>query len=124
MRSLENQYDKAVLKYNEATTIQRTYNQIKEHLLNESLTYNNRLEELEQQINKAKEEMRNLKVMNKDAIVAKENASNEFSKFEDKVYRERKEREICLENKRKEAEQKKLQQEKMDRRVVSCFLTQ
>ena len=30
---LENRLDKAELKCNEATTIQRTYNQIKDHLL-------------------------------------------------------------------------------------------
>jgi hypothetical protein len=51
------------------------------------LSYNNRLEDIEQQIKKAKDEKLNLKVMNKDAFVAKENAVNEFSKFEDKVYR-------------------------------------
>ncbi len=36
---------------------------------------------------KAREEYANLKVLNKDAVVAKENAINEFAKFEDKVYR-------------------------------------
>lgn len=106
---LENRLDKAELKCNEATTIQRTYNQIKDHLLKvticmmtsmmikelkllffklkESLTYNNRLDDLEKQIQSAKEESRELKIMFKDAIVARENAANEFSKYEDKVYR-------------------------------------
>ena len=53
----------------------------------ESLTYGNRLDSLEKQMQKAREEYANLKVLNKDAIVAKENAINEFAKFEDKVYR-------------------------------------
>lgn len=86
LRTLENQYDKAVLKCNEATTIQRTYNQIKDHLLRESLTFDNRLKDLEEEISKAKQDLDHLKVMHKDAIVAKENAVNEFNKFENKVY--------------------------------------
>jgi hypothetical protein len=38
-------------------------------------------------IQSANEELKKLKVINKDAFVARENASNEFSKFEDKVYK-------------------------------------
>jgi hypothetical protein len=45
------------------------------------------LDALEKQIQKASEEYANLKILNKDAVVAKENAINEFAKFEDKVYR-------------------------------------
>jgi len=55
--------------------------------LQESLTYNNRLDDLEKSILKANEELKKYRVINKDAFVARENASNEFSKFEDKVYK-------------------------------------
>lgn len=55
--------------------------------MKESLTYNNRLDELETQIREAQNELEELKVMHKDAIVARENAANEFAKYEDKVYR-------------------------------------
>ncbi len=68
-------------------TIQRTYNQIKAHLLQESLTYDTRLNNLEKEIEKENSELKRLKTINKDAYVAKENASNEFSKFEDKIYK-------------------------------------
>ena len=87
-------------------TIQRTYNQIKAHLLQvnntirslvvlyklcfltkESLTYSNKLDDLEKQIEKSNEELKKQRIMNKDASYAKENVSNEFSKFEDKVYK-------------------------------------
>lgn len=118
LRLLENRLNKAELKCNEAVTIQRTYNQIKSHLLCESLSYSNRLDDLEKQIEISKEEYKKLKVINKDAFVAKENASNEFSKFEDKVYKERKQREIYLESMKKEAEQKKQQAERVDRRLT------
>ena len=84
---LENRLNKAELKCNEAMTIQRTYNQIKAHLLSESLTYDTSLNNLEKEIEKSNEELKKLKTINKDAYVAKENASNEFSKFEDKVYK-------------------------------------
>lgn len=53
----------------------------------ESLTYSNRLDNLEKQIQIANEELKKLRVINKDAFIAKENVSNEFSKFEDKVYK-------------------------------------
>lgn len=56
-------------------------------LLKESLTYDTRLNNLEREIQKANDELRRLKTINKDAYVAKENASNEFSKFEEKVYK-------------------------------------
>lgn len=87
LRLLENRLNKAELKCNEAITIQRTYNQIKSHLLQESLSYNNRLDELEKAIVKSNDELKKYRVINKDAFVARENASNEFSKFEDKVYK-------------------------------------
>ncbi|RNA22272.1 coiled-coil domain-containing protein [Brachionus plicatilis] len=118
LRLLENRLNKAELKCNEALTIQRTYNQIKAHLLQESLTYSNRLDDLEKQIEKSNDELKKLRIINKDASFAKENASNEFTKFEDKVYKERKEREIYLESMKKEAEQKKLQAERIDRRLL------
>ena len=87
LRLLENRLNKAELKCNEAITIQRTYNQIKSHLLQESLSYSNRLDDLEKQIIKSNHELKKYRVINKDAFVARENASNEFSKFEDKVYK-------------------------------------
>jgi hypothetical protein len=87
LRLLENRLNKAELKCNEAMTIQRTYNQIKAHLLQESLTYDTRLNNLEKEIEKENSELKRLKTINKDAYVAKENASNEFSKFEDKIYK-------------------------------------
>jgi hypothetical protein len=51
------------------------------------LTYDTRLNDLEREIEKSNGELKRLKTINKDAFVAKENASNEFSKFEDKVYK-------------------------------------
>ena len=51
------------------------------------MSYSNRLDDLEKQIEKSNEELKKLRVINKDASFAKENASNEFSKFEDKVYK-------------------------------------
>jgi len=118
LRLLENRLNKAELKCNEAITIQRTYNQIKSHLLQESLSYSNRLDDLEKQIIKSNHELKKYRVINKDAFVARENASNEFSKFEDKVYKERKQREVYLESMKKEAEQKKQQAERIDRRAT------
>lgn len=56
-------------------------------ILKESLYYGNRLDELEKQIEKSNEELKRLNIINKDAYAAKENAANEFSKNEDKIYK-------------------------------------
>ncbi|CAF4229522.1 unnamed protein product, partial [Rotaria magnacalcarata] len=52
------------------------------------------------------------------ADLAQKNAKNELKKSEDKVYRERKERELRLNELKSEAEEKKLHAERIDRRAL------
>ncbi len=53
-----------------------------------------------------------------EADLAQKNAKNELKKSEDKVYRERKERELRLNELKSEAEEKKLHAERIDRRTL------
>ncbi|CAF1171511.1 unnamed protein product [Didymodactylos carnosus] len=87
LRQLENRLDKAELKCTEAVTIQRTYNQIKSHLIEESLTYTNRLDAMEQQIRKTQAELLEVQRIATEAELAQKNAKNELKKSEDKLQR-------------------------------------
>ena len=99
-------------------TIQRTYNQIKSHLIQESLTYTNRLDAMEMQIRRTEEELREAQRSALEADLAQKNAKNELKKSEDRVYRERKERELRLNELKSEAEEKRLHAERVDRRAL------
>ncbi|CAF0986621.1 unnamed protein product [Rotaria sp. Silwood1] len=118
LRQLENRLDKAELKCTEAVTIQRTYNQIKSHLIQESLTYANRLDAMAMQIRRTQQELHEAQRSALEADLAQKNAKNELKKSEDKVYRERKEREVRLNGLKSEAEEKKLHAERVDRRAL------
>ena len=99
-------------------TIQRTYNQIKAHLIQESLTYTNRLDAMEMQIQQLQQELHDVQRSAIEADLAQKNAKNELKKSEEKVYRERKEREARLAELKAEVEEKKLHAERIDRRAL------
>ena len=99
-------------------TIQRTYNQIKAHLIEESLTYTNRLDAMAMQIRKTENELHEAKRSALEADLAQKNAKNELKKSEEKVYRERKDRELRLNELKSEAEEKRLLADRIDRRTL------
>lgn len=117
LRSLENRLDKANLKLEEAEHINRTYLSIKDQMIKDSLTFGNDLDDLEADIEKQKEELKELQEMNKDAQIARDAAKAELSKHEEAVYRERREREEALNELKKQAEEKKAHAEKVERRL-------
>jgi len=80
LRQLENRLDKAELKCTEAVTIQRTYNQIKSHLIQESLTYTNRLDAMAMQIRRTQQELHEAQRSALEADLAQKNAKNELKK--------------------------------------------
>ena len=99
-------------------TIQRTYNQIKSHLIQESLTYSNRLDAMETQIRRTQQELHDAQRSALEADLAQKNAKNELKKSEDIVYRDRKYRELRLSELKAEVEEKKLHAERIDRRPL------
>ncbi|KAK2155197.1 hypothetical protein LSH36_246g02041 [Paralvinella palmiformis] len=119
IRDLENRLDKANLKCKEAEHIRKTYEQIKAKLEQEHSTFEITLNELEQDIKKCKEDKKNLETMRNDAIIARDAAKEELAKMEKQVYEDRRKREIELTEIRKEAEEKKAQNERIERRIAT-----
>ncbi|VDO65474.1 unnamed protein product, partial [Schistosoma curassoni] len=110
LRNLENRLDKALLKYHEAEHIRKTYEQIKEKLQDEHLTYEHSLDSLEKQIKATQVEVSELQRMYNDAIVARDTAQQELKFQEEHTTNERRRREIELANMKRIAEGKKLAQ--------------
>uniref|UniRef100_A0A667ZVZ6 Outer dynein arm docking complex subunit 3 n=1 Tax=Myripristis murdjan TaxID=586833 RepID=A0A667ZVZ6_9TELE len=117
LRVLENNLEKTKLKSQAAKHIMRGYLKLKNHLQEESLTFNGQLDYLEADILKHKEELRNLQIMNNDAQLSKDAAKAELQQQEELPYKEPKESERIIARYRKQVEERKAQTEKADRRA-------
>ncbi|XP_071393448.1 coiled-coil domain-containing protein 151 [Centroberyx affinis] len=117
LRVLENNLEKTQLKCQEAEHIMRGYLKLKNHLQEESLSFQGQLDYLEADILKHREELHNLQVMNNDAQLSKDAAKAELQQQEELLYKERKERERVIACYRKQVEERKAQTEKVDRRA-------
>jgi chromosome segregation ATPase len=115
--SLENRLDKALIKYNEAQSIKKMYEQILKKLQEEQLTFDQQLAYYEKTLKMKKQDIVELEYMSRDANHAKEIAKAELAKFEQQVNEERKHREKELETKKEMVKQKLEFHEKNDRKV-------
>ncbi|KAG7327087.1 hypothetical protein KOW79_010488 [Hemibagrus wyckioides] len=122
LRVLENRLEKAQLKCQETEHIMRSYQKLKEHLQEESLTFQSQLDELESEIIRQKQELRDLKLMNNNAHQAKDAAKVELQHQELMVYGERRERELILNRYKKHAEEQKTQSDRGERRAQRVAL--
>ncbi|KAL4647948.1 coiled-coil domain-containing protein 151-like [Arapaima gigas] len=118
LRILENQLEKAQLKYQEAEYVMRGYLKIKAHLQDESLTYQSQLDVLEVQILKQRQELHDLQVMNNDAQLSRDAAYVELQQQEKSVSKEHKERESILTQYKKKAEECKAHTKKAQRAAM------
>lgn len=119
IRYLENSCDKAQLKIHEAVHLRQTYDQILDKLKEDSLTWPLVLEGLEKGIKQCQSELEELRGMHNDAQLSKENALRDLKMQEDIIAEERKKRELALQEKRKEAEEKKMLHDRIERRYNS-----
>ncbi|XP_052383848.1 LOW QUALITY PROTEIN: outer dynein arm-docking complex subunit 3-like [Oncorhynchus keta] len=117
LQVLENRLEKAQLKCQEAEHIMRGYLKLKAHLQEESLTFQSQLDKLEAEILRQRQELKDLQVLNSDALLSKDTAKAELQRQEEQVYRERKDRECILTRYKKEAEDRKAQAERVERRA-------
>ncbi|KAJ3057103.1 hypothetical protein HK097_000567 [Rhizophlyctis rosea] len=106
IRTLENRLDKATIKYNEAQSIRKTYEQILKRLQDERLTFDNQLAQFEKSLNAKRQDASELEMMSRDANHAKEVAKAELAKFEQQVAEERKQRERDLQLRKELVKQK------------------
>ncbi|KAM9245059.1 outer dynein arm-docking complex subunit 3 isoform 2-T2 [Dugong dugon] len=83
----------------------------------ESLNLENRLDAMEAEVVRTKHELEELHLVNQEALNARNIAKNQLQYLEETVYRERKERERYLTECKKRAEERKLQNERMERKT-------
>ncbi|RXN33547.1 coiled-coil domain-containing protein 151-like [Labeo rohita] len=116
LRILENSLEKSQLKYHEAEHITRGYRKLKEHLQEESLTFQPQLDRLETEVYWQAQWLKDLQVMKNNVFLFKDEAKTELQLQEEQVYRERREREKIISRYKKQAEERMSQAERMKRR--------
>ncbi|XP_069460330.1 outer dynein arm-docking complex subunit 3 isoform X2 [Ambystoma mexicanum] len=122
LRILENRLEKATLKSQEADHIMSVYLKLKSHMQEESLSFQTQLDQIEAEILRLRLELKDLKVMNCDAHLARDATRVELQKHEEIIYRERREREQILQDYKKQAEERKAIAERAERRAQRVVL--
>ena len=102
--------------YDEFSIISSYFFHVKEHL-----NYGNNLDMMELEIKNCREEVKQLKIMYQDAVLAKDAALEELRRQEELVFTERRRRDIELQNMKQVAQEKQLLQEKVEKRIVNLF---
>ncbi|KAK2888872.1 hypothetical protein QQF64_029123 [Cirrhinus molitorella] len=116
LRILENSLEKSQLKYHEAVHITRGYHKLKEHLQEESFTFQPQLDRMETEVYWQTQVLKDLQVMNNNVLLFKDTAKAELQLQEEQVYRERREREKILSRYKKQAEDRMAQADRMKKR--------
>eukprot|EP00753_Platysulcus_tardus_P022208 PLAT9424.4.p1 GENE.PLAT9424.4~~PLAT9424.4.p1 ORF type:complete len:600 (+),score=347.42 PLAT9424.4:48-1847(+) len=96
IRMLENRLDKAMIKFNEAQSIRKTYEQIVKRLQEERVGFDNQLGAIERTLAAKKHDAEELKLLAQDATHARESALVELERVKDGYEKSRKERELQL----------------------------
>jgi chromosome segregation ATPase len=89
IRALENRLDKAMIKYNEAQSIRKTYEQILKRLHEERVGFDNQLQAVEGQVKAREGDLEELRLMFHDATHAKEVARSDLARYQQQVDDER-----------------------------------
>ncbi|XP_070272191.1 outer dynein arm-docking complex subunit 3 isoform X2 [Myotis yumanensis] len=117
LRNLENRLEKARMKAEEAEHITNVYLQLKAYLQEESLHFENRLDSMESEVVKTKHQLEEMRVVNQEALNTQNTAKSQLQYLEETVFRERKNREHYVTEFKKLADEKKLQNERMERKT-------
>jgi len=116
IRTLENRLDKAMIKYNEAQSIRKTYEQIVKRLKEERIGFDNQIAAIERTLKAKEKDLEELVLMSHDAQHAKEVAKGELLKLEHTLTEERKQREKELGERRALVQQKVEMNQRMEKR--------
>lgn len=103
---LENKLDKAMIKYNEAQSIRKTYEMIVKRLKDERVGYDNQLAAIEQSLKGKEHDFEELLLLSYDAKHAMEVAEAELRKFEAQVAAKREIRDNEVSEQRKAVQQR------------------
>lgn len=100
IRMLENRLDKNLIKYNEAHSIRKTYEQIVARLREERIGFDNQLQAIERTLKAKEHDLEELVLMSHDANHAKDQAKAELIRSEYQLHVERANRDKDLQERR------------------------
>lgn len=116
IRVLENRLDKAMIKYNEAQSIRKTYEQIVKRLKEERVGFDNQLASIEQTLKAKEHDYEELLLLSHDAYHAKEMAQAELHRFEQGVMEERNQRDKEVQEKKGLVQQRVEMNQRLEQR--------
>ncbi|XP_033732656.1 coiled-coil domain-containing protein 151-like [Pecten maximus] len=117
IRRLQNEMDKARIKYEAARNISRRYEEIMMHMQEEVRNYPARLDLLEQIVGDASSELGVLHHMNEKAIKTSEESRKDLHGMEREMYQAKRARDMQLNETRKEVERRKETSERAEKRA-------
>jgi len=116
IRVLENRLDKAMIKFNEAQSIRKTYEQIVKRLKEERVGFDNQLAAIEQTLKAKEHDYEELLLLSHDAYHAKEMAQAELHRFEQGVMEERNQRDKEVQEKKGLVQQRVEMNQRLEQR--------
>jgi len=116
IRVLENRLDKAMIKFNEAQSIRKTYEQIVKRLREERVGFDNQLASIEQTLKAKEHDYEELLLLSHDAYHAKEMAQAELHRFEQGVMEERNQRDKEVQEKKALVQQRVEMNQRLEQR--------
>jgi len=116
IRMLENRLDKALIKFNEAQSIRRTYDQIVKRLREERIGFDNQLAAIERTLKAKEHDLEELILMSHDANHAKEVAKAELAKVDSVLNAERAARDKDLADRRQQVRARQEMNARMQQR--------
>merc|ERR1719409_2486787 len=116
IRMLENRLDKAMIKYNEAQSIRKTYEQIVRRLKEERVGFDNQLHAIERTLKAKEHDYEELLLLSHDAYHAKEMAQAELHRFEQGVMDERNQRDKEVQEKKALVQQRVEMNQRLEQR--------
>jgi len=116
IRVLENRLDKAMVKYNEAHSIRKTYEAIVKRLKSERMGFDNQLAAIERTLKAKERDYEELLLLSHDAYHAKEMAQAELHRFEQGVMEERNQRDKEVQEKKALVEQRVQMNKRLEQR--------
>eukprot|EP00668_Euglena_longa_P015211 GGOE01019266.1.p1 GENE.GGOE01019266.1~~GGOE01019266.1.p1 ORF type:complete len:524 (-),score=214.16 GGOE01019266.1:255-1826(-) len=116
IRMLENRLDKSMIKYNEAQSIRKTYEQIVKRLKEERIGFDNQLAAIERTLKAKDHDYQELLNMSHDANHAKELAKAELAQFRAAYEEERRQKDKELAERKQYVQSRIDQTQKLERR--------
>ncbi|XP_076091241.1 outer dynein arm-docking complex subunit 3-like [Mytilus galloprovincialis] len=123
IRRLQNEMDKAGIKYEAARNITRRYEEIMTHMQEECRLYPARLNVLEEIFRDASTELDVLKLMNEKAVKSSDDTRRDLMKMEREMYQARRARDQQLTVTKKEVERRKEPTDRQERRAKVAYVT-